>query len=127
MLLHLTRGTGLLGLAGMAPVRRIEKGIDLIRPLLSFTKDELLAYAKERGLKFVQDRTNRTKKYHRNVIRHELLPLLRKYNPNVIERLCKTAAILRDENEALDEIATRAFSPSPHLTISPSHQIAFKR
>ncbi|MBI2341642.1 MAG: tRNA lysidine(34) synthetase TilS [Deltaproteobacteria bacterium] len=144
VLLHLIRGSGLSGLVGMTHTSspplmggdKGEGGIVLIRPLLSFTKNGLLAYAKERGLKFVQDRTNRTKKYHRNVIRHELLPLLRKYNPNVIERVCKTAAILRDENEALDEIAARAFLQSSGHVCHPResgndkriiHKVKFNR
>jgi tRNA(Ile)-lysidine synthase len=103
LLLHLIRGSGLKGLGGMEPSREIAKGITLIRPLLSTTRDEIVKYVKERSLKFVVDRTNRTKKYSRNVIRHDILPLLKKHNPNIIGHLCKTAAILRDEDAALNE------------------------
>lgn len=123
ILLHLTRGSGVNGLLGISAKREIGEGLSLIRPLLSFTKDEILAYAKERKLKFRQDRTNKTKKYQRNAIRHDLLPLVKKYNPNIVQHLCKTATILRDEDRALDEIA-RAFlqkaSPARHARLASS-------
>ena len=48
----------------------------LIRPLLGFSKSELLAHARERGLKFREDRSNRSTEFLRNRIRLELLPLL---------------------------------------------------
>ncbi len=135
ILIHLTRGAGLSGLAGMSEIRDFTRGrscpiygakrspLKLVRPLLNCTKEDILLYAKERRLKFVQDRTNRTRKYHRNVIRHDLLPLLRKYNPNIVQHLCKTAAILRDEDDALNEIASRACHPRGSLS-SPRKRCA---
>ncbi len=90
---HLLRGAGLAGLAGM-PYKRD----NVIRPLLQFRREEIIEYAKEAGLAFREDSTNRDVRYRRNKIRHELLPMLEQYNPQVRDALCRTSRVL-DENE----------------------------
>jgi len=119
MLLHLIRGSGLKGLGGMEPARELAKGFSVVRPLLSTTREDIVRYVKERKLKFVEDRTNKTKKYSRNIVRHNILPLLKKHNPNIIGHLCKTAAILRDEDAALDEICHSRGGLSSPRSLSP--------
>ena len=104
VLLHLTRGSGLRGLCGIAPVRDFEDG-KLLRPLLSVTKGEILAFCEEHELPYVTDVTNDDTDYARNRIRHEVMPALRRINPSVTEsmaRLCKNAA--RD-NDFMEESA----------------------
>jgi tRNA(Ile)-lysidine synthase len=108
ILLHLARGTGLQGLAGMTERRLLDKGISLIRPLLKFTRGDILRYAEERGLKFVEDSTNRTDKYTRNVIRNRVMPELKNVNENVVNSICNTAAILADEERYLNKSALSA-------------------
>ena len=114
LLLHLARGSGLSGLAGMAHRRELGEQVLLIRPLLNFSKAEVREYAKKRSLKYVEDSSNVSPKYYRNILRKEVIPILAKNNPNIVFHLCKTAAILRDENEVLDEMTTRAFACSCH-------------
>lgn len=109
VLLHLSRGAGLNGLTGMDSSRELDNVVKLVRPLLPITRKEILGYAKERLLKFVEDSTNKTNKYSRNFIRHDVLPLLSKANPNIVKSLCKTANILRDDDIALDSIAIEGF------------------
>ena len=84
LLLHLMRGTGLEGLAGIQPIR---KNQNLIRPLLPFFKNDLLAYAQENELAFVEDSSNASDHYTRNKLRHLVLPTLREIFPDVDQQL----------------------------------------
>jgi len=102
VLMNLIRGSGTTGLKGIKPIRDGR----YIRPLCRFTREEIETYLKEKGIVPRQDSTNTDKRYLRNRIRHELIPLLEQdYNPNIKTGLSKTAEILRDESKYLDEIA----------------------
>ena len=90
VLFRLARGTGLAGLAGI-PVRR---GI-LVRPLLAFTRAELLSYAAASRIRWREDPTNRSMRFARNRIRHRVLAELERARPGAtrrIARLAQTAA-----------------------------------
>ncbi len=78
VLLNLVRGTGIAGLHGIKP-----KSGNLIRPLLFATKEEILLYARENNLRWREDSSNESVKYHRNLLRLEVIPLLKKINPNL--------------------------------------------
>ncbi|MBY0476195.1 MAG: tRNA lysidine(34) synthetase TilS [Chitinophagaceae bacterium] len=82
LLMNFFRGTGLHGLTGIPVANGHVK-----RPLLSFTKQELLAYAQEHQLKFREDASNRSSKYTRNFFRNELIPAISKVYPQVNENL----------------------------------------
>ncbi len=99
ILLHLIRGSGSDGLEGMS-----HKSGKIVRPLLKFKKEELLKYAKENGLSFREDSSNKTSKYARNLLRNEILPILKRENPNLTDHVTKTAQIIRDEGDVLNEI-----------------------
>ena len=71
VLLHLGRGSGLRGLAGMPPKRG-----NLIRPLLTTSREEIENYLRYRGLPWREDATNRDDAYARNRLRHQVLPVL---------------------------------------------------
>lgn len=81
-LMHLLRGTGITGLAGMRP----NTGL-FLRPLLGFDREELRAYLREKDLGWREDPTNADVGLTRNRIRHELLPLLHQFNPQIENRL----------------------------------------
>ncbi len=84
VLMRLIRGSGLYGLRAILPKRTIQ-GMSVIRPLLEISKKEILAYLKIKKIPFKEDSTNRQKIYFRNLVRLELLPLLKKkYNPNIV-------------------------------------------
>ncbi|WP_296914773.1 tRNA lysidine(34) synthetase TilS [uncultured Megasphaera sp.] len=100
VLLHLLRGSGLDGLAGMAPRRG-----DIIRPLLAVTKAELGAYAAERQLPVCYDETNDSRQYRRNRIRLDLLPQLQTYNPAITADLNRLADIARADDAFLEQAA----------------------
>ncbi len=78
VLLNLVRGTGIAGLHGILP-----KSNNLLRPLLFATKEEILEYALENKLQWREDSSNQSNKYKRNLIRLEVIPLLKKINPNL--------------------------------------------
>ncbi len=84
MLMHFFRGTGIQGLAGIQPLLKERK---LIRPLLPFRKTELLEYATENGLSFVEDSSNASDKYTRNFFRNQLIPQIKEVYSQVEENL----------------------------------------
>ncbi|HHX01127.1 MAG TPA: tRNA lysidine(34) synthetase TilS [Firmicutes bacterium] len=97
VLLHLIRGSGLSGLAGMKPKRDC-----YIRPLLPFTKAQLIAYCRAFAIKFYHDRTNFSPEFERNKLRLELIPLIeREYNPKFSHHLAQLAEIVRADDEEL--------------------------
>lgn len=95
VLLHLLRGTSLEGLGGIAPRRPLAPGLELIRPLLPLSRDEVRAYLDVHGLPWREDRSNADPKFTRNWIRREVLPLLETRAPGLKERLDGLAAKVR--------------------------------
>ena len=78
VLLNITRGTGLPGLLGIAPV----KG-QLVRPLLFNSKEEILCFAQKEKLAWREDSSNASDAYRRNLLRHKVLPVLWEINPSL--------------------------------------------
>ncbi len=103
VLLNLTRGTGPLGLCGIPPQRE-----NIIRPLLSMTRSEIEAYNIEHGIPWVEDSTNASDDYSRNLIRHRVLPVLKELNPRVVEAIYRTSQILREDEEYFETGNDRA-------------------
>jgi len=98
-LLRLLRGAGATGLAGIWPERQIG-GLRVLRPLLDVSRKEVLKYIAAHKLSYREDASNADRRFLRNRIRHELLPLLeRDYNPGIRRVLRRTAEILRAEAE----------------------------
>ncbi|MFZ5569316.1 MAG: tRNA lysidine(34) synthetase TilS [Thermodesulfobacteriota bacterium] len=94
ILMNLIRGSGTLGLTGIPPAR---DGY-VVRPLIELSKQEIYAYVHEQRIPFREDLSNEDRRFLRNRIRHELLPLLRSsYNPNITETLNRLGRILADE------------------------------
>jgi tRNA(Ile)-lysidine synthase len=108
VLAHMLRGSGWRGLAGMSPRRPLPKSEgEILRPLLAFSRDQILAYAQQRQLGWHEDHTNTEVQFQRNRIRHELLPLLRRrFNPGVEAQLLRLANISA-QTEVYLEHATR--------------------
>lgn len=118
-ILHrLVRGTGLRGLAGMPAVRPIHEGstIQLVRPLLGFSRAELATYVEQEQIDFRHDATNDDAgAATRNRIRHDVLPLLRDgVNPDVTFALLRLAEQARRADEAIRAMASQALG---HLRV----------
>ncbi len=118
VLLHILRGSGLTGLAGMLPrvpwpVAVPERhDLTLVRPLLDLRRSETESYCREMGCEPLEDATNRSPRYKRNVVRNELLPLLRAHIPGVDVSLLRLARTAATERRALEEMAERALAQS---------------
>jgi len=93
VLMRLLRGSGLSGLSGILPKRKI-CGKVFIRPLIEIERKDIEKYLKKKRIKPKIDTSNQEIKFLRNRIRHKLLPVLSKYSPNIKNLLSNTAQIL---------------------------------
>lgn len=99
-LINFSRGTGLDGLTGIP-----SQNDQVIRPLLTFSRQEIEEYAKENSLLWREDSSNASDKYLRNKIRHDLVPLFKELNPNFLISFQKTQSYLQ-ESQTMAEDAT---------------------
>lgn len=108
VLLHLFRGSGIKGLAGIR-YERPHHNFRLIRPLLGCRKKDLVSLLKQHDLRYSVDPSNRNKIFTRNRIRHGLLPYIKKhFNPNIEESLTGCSDLLQAAWELLDKEVVRA-------------------
>lgn len=103
LLLHLARGAGLHGLAGIPPRRG-----DIVRPLLTTPRAEIEAYLEAQGIPHVEDSTNTDERYARNKIRRQVIPVLRELNPRLTESVSATQRYLRSDDDYLNAQAAMA-------------------
>lgn len=106
VLMHLVRGTGLKGLGGIMPVTG-----NVIRPMLTVTREEVEVFLEEWCLSCIQDSSNDTDAFLRNRIRHHVMPLLKAENPRLSENLSDMALRLRQDEAYLSKQA--AFETLP--------------
>ncbi len=109
VLMHLVRGTGLKGLGGIMPV-----GGRRIRPMLTCTRQQVLAFLEEYHISYVEDSSNAGDAFLRNRLRHHVMPLLKQENPCLAENVSRMAMELRQDEAALSELA--AFDVLPTVT-----------
>jgi tRNA(Ile)-lysidine synthase len=112
VLMHLLRGSGLDGLTGMQVCslpNTWNDTIPLVRPLLFFWREEILAYCKTHDLNPVVDHTNLDPKYFRNRLRYQLIPELDTYIPGIRTRLFQTADLLAADRALLDQLTDQAW------------------
>ena len=112
VLLNLVRGTGLRGLTGIQP-----RNGNILRPLLCVSRAEIEAFLAEKGQKYVTDSTNLEADVRRNIVRLEVLPLLRKLNPAVAENIQRTAENLVEAQQVLN-VAIAKINGSNILNLS---------
>ena len=106
LLLQLLRGAGPKGLAAM-PAVRLRPGWRAvqIRPLLGVARDEILGYARANNLAWVEDASNQEVRFRRNVLRHQVMPLLAEAFPGAAATLARAAVLQADAAELLDDLA----------------------
>ncbi len=97
VLYRIIRGTGTIGLQGIAEKRDI-----FYRPLLKTTRAEIEKYCKDNNLNPNNDSSNSNTKYKRNFLRHKIIPLLKEINPNVTEALNSLSKIAYEDNQLID-------------------------
>ena len=115
ILLHILRGTGIAGLRGLQPKQVLQLGedrlcVDVVRPMLNLSREETSRYCSKIGLKPRIDRSNLSLTFTRNRIRHQLLPILKTYNPKVDEALLRLSNIAGEEISYLEELTSELWS-----------------
>ncbi len=100
LLFHLVRGSGGTGLGGIPPQRG-----RIVRPLLGVTRAEVERFLAENAVPFVEDSTNGSDDYTRNLLRHRVVPALREINPRFAEAAARTAALARRDEACLSALA----------------------
>ena len=108
LLLQLLRGAGLKGLSGMPEARALQPAsriLRILRPLLDVARGEIVEYAQQRGLSWVEDESNRDVGFDRNFQRHDVLPVLEKRFPAYRETFARSARHFAEAAGLLDELA----------------------
>jgi tRNA(Ile)-lysidine synthase len=96
-LINLSRGTGMLGLMGIP-----SKTDTISRPLLAFSREQILNYAKAEKLEWVEDKSNADTKYLRNKIRHQIVPVLKELHPTFLKNFEMTQTYVMGSNAILN-------------------------
>ena len=103
VLLRIFRGTGTSGLSGIHPRVLVGPSVadwkGIVRPFLSTRRAEVESYLREIGQPWRMDSSNSETTFTRNRLRHELLPAMKSFNPEIVESLCNLAEIARAEDE----------------------------
>jgi len=97
-LINFTRGTGVEGLTGIP-----QQNDKVVRPLLPFTRSEIVAYAKENSIAWREDSSNASDKYLRNKLRHDVVPILKSLNPSFMESFADTLLHLQQAQSMVSD------------------------
>lgn len=104
-LLNLCRGTGINGLTGIAPLNGI-----IARPLLFATREQIEEYARLNKLSFRTDITNLSDDYQRNIVRHQIVPVMKQINPALEDRMLKNFKHIRQASDIYNWYVDKAKS-----------------
>ena len=104
VLINLIRGSGPAGVAGIADIRRFGPGW-LARPMLNIGRADILQYATDLELRWIEDPSNADHRFDRNFLRHEVLPRLESRWPDIPSRLRRSASHAGDASRLLDDLA----------------------
>lgn len=97
-LINLVRGTGLEGLTGIKTENN-----RIVRPFLQFSRKEIMAYAEENKISWKEDSSNASKKYIRNRLRLDLVPLLEELNPQFLQGFLQTQSHLKESQDLVED------------------------
>ena len=103
--INLSRGTGISGLTGIPVING-----KIIRPLLSFSRDEILAYSAKNKLKWREDSSNKKADYLRNKLRLEVLPLFKETNDSLLNNFKKTQKNLQSTKDLIEDYMTLIYN-----------------
>ncbi|NLD88093.1 MAG: tRNA lysidine(34) synthetase TilS [Clostridiales bacterium] len=123
-LLRLARGTGLSGLASIPPMRLSEKGIAIIRPLLTVTREEIEEYLSKISVSYITDSSNLSDDYARNRLRHHVIPELERINERAVDSSIRTISLLRQDSRYLDDVSKAEVNLSAEKLRSLPYPIA---
>jgi tRNA(Ile)-lysidine synthase len=128
-LLAVKRGSGPKGMSGMGEITPFGEG-QLVRPLLSATRQAIEVYAHQYRLTWVEDESNQDTRFDRNFIRHEIAPVLKKRWPDFPQAIQRSATLCAQQELLLNELLQDVFARLIHhddslyiselLTLSPA-------
>ncbi len=101
-LINISRGTGIEGLTGIPEVNDT-----IVRPLLPFSRAQILQFAQKNTLQWREDSSNQSTKYLRNAIRHDVIPQLKLIAPQFLENFKTTLSYLKQNNEFIKNQVSR--------------------
>lgn len=107
-LLALKRGSGPKGLASMAQQAPFANG-QLLRPLLSISREQIEQFAREQQLQWVEDESNQDERYERNFLRQRITPLLSQRWPGIRQAVQRSAQLCAEQEALLAELLSDAF------------------
>lgn len=117
------RGTGIMGLQGIPQERKARK---IVRPLLGIAQAEIAQYVQEKGMAWREDSSNAQDKYTRNLIRHQVVPVLQTINPNfeqtflaTLERIQGAAIFFQEGLETFKQQILEEKNKATYLQIAP--------
>lgn len=102
-LFHLARGTGMKGLCGIPPRRG-----NIVRPFLFVPVSDIVSYVKLHKVPYREDCSNFDESYHRNSIRHRIIPAIEDINSKFVEHTLNTIGIISEENDFLEELVEKS-------------------
>jgi hypothetical protein len=127
VLLRLLRGSGAEGLSGMEAVRALTETSEVLlaRPLLGWARRvETEKYCRERVVEFRQDEMNEDEMFSRVRVRQRLLPLMKTFNPRVVESLARTAELLREDASFLNSAARELVKAASDVETAAGSEVA---
>ena len=107
ILMHFLRGSGINGLTGMRPAEvlpQFSEEISIWRPLLEYSKEEILEYCRIHQLEPIEDESNQDLRFYRNRLRHELIPRIEEIQPSFRTILARNAAVIDLDRQVLEKI-----------------------
>ncbi len=116
-LINLIRGTGIEGLLGI-PIQNNK----IIRPMMGFSRMDIVLYANENSLQWRDDTSNASDKYLRNKIRHNLVPVFKTLNPNFLDAFEKTQSYLQETKVMADDASIMVYQ---QVALADGHEIRF--
>ncbi len=115
-LYRINRGVGLESLGGIS-----DKTDFVIRPLLPFSKEEILLFAKQNNVEYVEDYTNQKDDYDRNFIRHNIVPQYEKMHSNFKKRISVTIQNLKETNVLFEFLLESFFEKYVSINLGVTH------
>ena len=116
-LINLMRGTGIEGLMGI-PIQNNK----IIRPMMGFSRMDIVLYANENSLQWRDDSSNASDKYLRNKIRHDLVPVFKTLNPNFLDAFEKTQSYLQETKSMADDASIMIYQ---QVALAQGNEIQF--
>lgn len=120
LLLQLLRGAGLEGISGMPEVAPFGEGM-IIRPLLQYGGHQILEYAQQHGLQWVEDRSNQDPRFDRNYLRHAIIPLIEARWPSasrVLARTARHASMAAEQQRKQQQFLAEKYAPEGHFDLN---------